>query len=676
MQKTSLTTALKTAEELYERGLTSQAILSLRKQTIIDPSQFLIYYNIGLLYLKNNKFFESLFNLCFAIILEPYHKDTRLCYLYSMLRIPRSQSLYLNAKITMVLFPDSDDITNLFSETLENLNLFDHAERYFKRTSLINCENKRHLWRWGLSLLKSGRKHDALQVFIPLLRDNLLNEEQLLQTGIAFYNCGLLTQAIDFFDLTSRINPNSAEAMWYKMTSLLPQISESSENLDYMRQAYSQALDKIIESFHEKPVLWLGLHKNNLPLPYYLPYQGKNDRLLQEKFGYILSNIMDNHPKNQKNSYFIHNPKQNKKHRLGIVSSYFRLHSNWKVPIKGWLDIIDREKFEVFLYYTHDVIDDFTIKAQNSCDHFYSGLTDIEDCIDRILADKLDCILYPEIGMHSLTGLLAAMRLAPMQCSSWGHPVTSGLPTIDYFLSAELMETAISDDHYTEKLIKLPHLSLYYDPDHFKDIDKVSREDFGFLADDILYWCCQNLSKYLPNDDDLFPKISLRNRHAKFIFIEHSGKDEGHNVFRRRMMNCFSAYELDYEQHCIFLPPQTQSRFLGLTKIMDLFLDTIGWSGCNSVLDAIEMNLPIITLPGELMRSRHAYAILTRIGMTETIASDKDSYINLAVELGLNKKIRQNLRQKIRQKKQIIYRDSSMIESLNSYFEKMIDRVI
>ena len=60
--------------------------------------------------------------------------------------------------------------------------------------------------------------------------------------------------------------------------------------------------------------------------------------------------------------------------------------------------------------------------------------------------------------------MLAALWLAPIQCASWGHPDTTGLPTIDYFLSGELMEPPDADEHYTERLVRLPNLAIYYEP--------------------------------------------------------------------------------------------------------------------------------------------------------------------------------------------------------------------
>src|SRR5262249_58393548 len=81
-----------------------------------------------------------------------------------------------------------------------------------------------------------------------------------------------------------------------------------------------------------------------------------------------------------------------------------------------------------------------------------------------ILADALHILIYPEIGMGPVAAQLAAQRLAPAQCNFAGHPETSGYPTLDYFLSSELMEPPDGQQHYTERLVRLPNMSTYYEP--------------------------------------------------------------------------------------------------------------------------------------------------------------------------------------------------------------------
>ena len=66
-------------------------------------------------------------------------------------------------------------------------------------------------------------------------------------------------------------------------------------------------------------------------------------------------------------------PRSGERIRLGIVSGYFWRHSNWKIPIKGWLGQIDRQKFQLFGYHTSSLEDAETRQAAALCDRFVQG---------------------------------------------------------------------------------------------------------------------------------------------------------------------------------------------------------------------------------------------------------------------------------------------------------------
>ena len=76
--------------------------------------------------------------------------------------------------------------------------------------------------------------------------------------------------------------------------------------------------------------------------PFYLAYQGRNDRDLQSIYGSLVCKIIaDKYPA----APMPPPPAPGEKIRVGIVSGFFRNHSNWKIPIKGWLSQLDRSKF-------------------------------------------------------------------------------------------------------------------------------------------------------------------------------------------------------------------------------------------------------------------------------------------------------------------------------------------
>src|SRR5207237_4862511 len=111
----------------------------------------------------------------------------------------------------------------------------------------------------------------------------------------------------------------------------------------------------------------------------------------------------------------------------------------------------------------------------------------------EVVAEQRRAVLvYADLRMDRLAYTLAFPRLAPVQCVTWGHPVTSGIPTVDYFVSSTLFESEDADAHYTEKLVRLDSLPFYAYrpalPERFK-----ARADLGLPTDMHIYACPQSL---------------------------------------------------------------------------------------------------------------------------------------------------------------------------------------
>src|ERR1700674_4929626 len=160
--------------------------------------------------------------------------------------------------------------------------------------------------------------------------------------------------------------------------------------------------------------------------------------------------------------------------------------------------------------------------------------------------------MFPEIGMGPVATQLAVQRLAAVQCTSWGHPVTSGFPTIDYFISSDLMEPAGAANHYSEQLVRLPNLSIYYEHPDVRAVS-IDRADLGLRPGAVVYWCCQSLPKYLPQFDAVFARIAAEVSDCQFTFIEFGGGKGVTEMFRARLAHAFKAVGLDAGDYCVFL---------------------------------------------------------------------------------------------------------------------------
>lgn len=492
--------------------------------------------------------------------------------------------------------------------------------------------------------------------------------------GIAFTHNNKMQAAVEAFEQAVKLTPNYASAKLGICISQLPIIYSSVDEIEFRRNQYQQHLQNLAKGYEltnqeerAKAAEAVGAFQ-----PFYLAYQGLNDRDLQRNYGEMICQIMSSRYPQYSQPLVMPTLDKNQKVRVGIISAFFYNHSNWKIPIKGWIENIDRSEFELFGYQPGIKKDNLTISANKTFDKFIHGVQSVEQLCEIIAQDKLHILIFPEFGMDQMTVQLGCLRLAPIQMTSWGHPDTSGLPTIDYYLSSDLMETENAQEHYTEKLVRLPNLSIHYIPLAILP-EEIKKPDIGLKQDEIFFWCCQSLFKYLPNHDDVFPSIAKELENSKFVFIKHPSQ-EVTEVFRQRLNHAFAALGLDYQNHCLFLSTLNDTQFAGTTALADVFLDSIGWSGCNSTLESIAHNIPVVTLPGELMRGRHSLAILKMMGIEETIASNKAEYVQIAIRLGKDAEYRQYISQQVAENKHKLYGDLKPVRALEDFLLQVVNK--
>jgi predicted O-linked N-acetylglucosamine transferase (SPINDLY family) len=333
--------------------------------------------------------------------------------------------------------------------------------------------------------------------------------------------------------------------------------------------------------------------------------------------------------------------------------------------------MLDRDRFHVSGYHTGSERDGETGAATAMCDRFVQGPLSLDGWRRTVLDDAPHVLIFPEIGMDKVSAQLAAQRLAAVQCVSWGHPVTSGFPTIDYFISSDLMESADAAGHYSEKLVRLPNLSIYLEPPDVAP-PAIDRVKLGLREMAVVYWCGQSLPKYLPQFDEVFARISAEVPEAQFVFIEFGGGSGVTELFRNRLERAFRAAGLNAGDHCVFLPRLAPDLFVAAIGQCDVVLDSIGWSGCNSILESLVHNLPIVALAGAMMRGRHAAAILEMMDVGETTARTIDEYVAIAGALGRDDAKRNALSAQIAGQKHRIYRDLDCIASLQEFLDKAV----
>ena len=169
----------------------------------------------------------------------------------------------------------------------------------------------------------------------------------------------------------------------------------------------------------------------------------------------------------------------------------------------------------------------------------------------------------------------------------------------------------------------------------------------------------------MPQYDYIFPEIALGVPQAKFVFLRGT-------LLKPRLEKAFSSRGLNSEDYCVHLKIPERSDYLMLNLLSDVFLDTFTWSGGNTSLEAIACNLPIVTCPGEFMRSRHADSFLKMLGVTDTIAKDEAEYIDIAVKLGLETPWRNDISQRMSLRHNYLFDDQTCVNALENFYQQIV----
>ncbi|CAN2535267.1 Photosystem+I+assembly+protein+Ycf3 [Methylocapsa aurea] len=445
----------------------------------------------------------------------------------------------------------------------------------------------------------------------------------------------------------------------------LPILYAEQEEIALRRARYAAALEALVASSRDAEIAAALAPAIGATQPFFLPYQGEDDRALQTRYGEFACRVL---AQTRPAAPLAPPPAPGERIRIGLVSGFFCRHTVFRLFLESWITRLDRARFELIGFHTGTTQDADTIRAAQYCEHFLCEPSTPEGWREAIVAAAPHVLLYPEIGMDPVSGWLAAQRLAPVQCMAWGQPETSGMPTIDYFLSSALMEPDGAERFYTERLAPMPNLGLHYKAEQLA-LTPLDRTLFGAEPHAPIFFSGQALYKYQPCHDIVFPRIAAAVGPCKFLFIAFAKSEEVTAAFRARLQRVFAAAGLSADDHCVILPQMPQELFIAAAAASDVILDTLGWSGGRSTLDLLGADRPIVTLPGDFMRGRHTAAILRRIGCEETIASSLDHYVEIAVRLGRDRAARAALAGFIAANKHKAFEDMDYIRALEDFLE-------
>ncbi len=575
-----------------------------------------------------------------------------------------NQGKYLEAEIYLLqsIAEDPANITAYWNLALlhEKLGNHTYSQQLFKKLTNLTTDDA-PIRKLASSYFRSDDFKSALYWFQKIKKRLPIDINNLA----ILYNDASNTSAVrtlfeqhDFF--TSKM--------------VIPFVYTSTDDIIHYRNIYNSCLDETLKSGKKFTFKELRL-QYCLPFTLRLSYQNFNNRDLFGKQYQVFKKIC---PELSYQSNFSKKQKPGKL-RVGFISEYFMDHSVAR-DRGGIIAHLDRDKFEVVTIFFQKPGDTLGQYIRDHSDiHLVLAEKYNEDYLDlwrkEIETLNLDILVYCDIGMSVDTYFLAYSRLAPVQMTTWGHSDTSGIGTIDYFISSELFEDSeYCHDHYTEKLILTKSICTYYINHSINMTYNNLPENIGpkFWLDNEqchIYLSFQTQQKFHPDFDIVYQEILDADPRAVIVLcsISPMAKEEFYKHIRTKLNGNISR--LLILENRLFL-----NEYLALLKYAHVILDSYPFGGCNSSFEAFYFGKCVITMPSSFINGRFTSGMYLKMGITELIAHSLDEYIQSALRVASDNAYRSTLEQRIRARSGLLFEDKESVREWETILEKVAIR--
>ena len=637
-----------------------QAIINYNKSTEINPNYAEVHNNLGSTFYKLRKFNESIDSYQRAVKIKPNFAEA-----YNNLGVSFNEIGKLNESV--ISYQRAIQIKSNYAEAYNNLgitfrmlNKINESIDNYQRAIEIKPDYAEAYNNLGNVLQSIDKIDEAILNYVKAIKINPNFAETYNYMGNLLRQIGRVKEAQKYFKKLINLKPDDIEHKINSALSMSP-VVQSVEEINYYRSEYEKGLESIkkYKFIREKPANFINLHL------FHLAYHTKNNLEIMNKTSASFRKIIPSINYVSKN---IKKLEKQKKIKIGFISEFLTAHTIGKL-FGGLIKNIDRKKFDIIIFHTSKTKNSL---IKNEIDQSANKIVNLDSKIkeqqQQVEKESLDIIFYPDIGMSPTTYFLAFSRLAPVQIVSWGHPETTGIDTIDYFLSSTLLETDKIVKKYSERLICLSQFPLYYKPPQNLGLLK-NRTHLLLPEKNRLYGCPQSLFKLHPDFDVILAKILEQDPDANVVLIGKEGLDKfWSDNLKKRWSKNFPVLK----KKVLFTKRLPLLDFISLCNCVDVLLDPIYFGGGNTFLESMIVGTPTVTMPGTHLKANITAAAYKQMKISNPpIVKNSKEYINLAIELAKNQKKNHALREdsKIAANK-YLYKNLKTLRGFERFLEK------
>lgn len=650
---------------LREQGSFPTAADACRRAIQLNPNLAEAYNGLGLVLSDQDKLQESLGAYHQALQLRPDYAPAHLNRGEVLARLGEKAAAISAFREAITLKPDYAPAYNNLGILLSEAGQPDDAITACRQAIHFKPDFAEAYNSLGLALAGVGQLDEAVQAYETALQFKPRYAEAQNNLGLAFQNRRQLDKAIAAYQSALRLHPTYAEALsnlsdafkWCGQLDkaveaceaalrLKPQLSEAHTNLGNLlkdRGEIDAALMSYRRAIESKPQD-SAAYSNLVYTLEFQPGESPTVEAHRERenwnrlFGRAGSRFAAASP---------HSDASQSRLRIGYVSPYFRQHVIG-ANLRPLFQHHDRDGFELFCYSGVTLPDAITSDLRQQADHWTSTLGISDEALAEIIhRDRIDVLV-------DLTQHLAGNRLplfahqpAPVQVSFAGYPESTGLDAIPYRISDRWLEPdgKLEPDGTRIKVRGHEQIHLLdsfwcYGPCGLElAVNGLPYHQSGVITFGSLNNFCKVNEPLLM----LWARVLKAVRHSRLIILSHEGSH------RQKTLQFLEQEGID-SQRVEFVAPCPREDYLKVYHRIDIVLDTFPYNGHTTSLDALWMEVPVVSLCGERPVSRAGLSQLSNLGLPELVAHTEEEYVDIATRLASDIPHLSDLRGDLRQR--------------------------
>jgi FkbM family methyltransferase len=589
------------------------------------------YYRLGLIFKRQQQFTQAIEQFSQVLHLEPKHQGAKFNLALLWQQGEGADFIQnLLEETELELLPHLAEEINEIGVILVRERKWEQAKVYFK--SVIDLDPDCVLAHYNLGCVFQGqhRYPEAITSYLRSLKIDANYIDSLKNLGYVYYKNGQADLAQECFQKILQLNPNHSETYELlgfiageqgKLSECISLLNESlkiNPNNPKLHSCFLFNLSSLI-SFTPQEIL------DSAQLWY-------QQQVVSQWLPTLTTHSQDKTP--------------HRRLRIGYISPDFRRHSVSSF-IKPVFQHHDRTQVEVFCYGEVNEPDAITEEIIDICDGWRStvGLSDLQ-VAELIQTDRIDIIV--DLAGHTANNrmMVLGMKPAPIQTTYLGYFATTGLPTIDYWITDQVLHPHDTGEKTSETIWRLPRCYVGYEPlKNAPEITELPSKKTGIFT----FSSFNNLRKLTPETFALWIEILKAVPNSRLV-LKCPTSDVFSPLIAERIQTPFVEQGIDPQRIFLYGGFATDEDHLNLYNQVDLHLDSIPYTGCTTTCEALWMGVPTLTLAGTRKMERMSASILHSVGLDDCIAHSAVEYVQKAIAFAQNLDYLQSLRLTMRER--------------------------